>query len=122
MFESPFGHSWHFLAFLLRCQRRSGLQSKVQKPICMTKKFSLIVIVTVMSIVTLFAQKGTTKAAEGTLTLSKKTFQLKNAVAYESTTGREEEVAVVLSAQPGNSNSRTGGRRVKRMHLSTPAR
>jgi hypothetical protein len=49
--------------------------------------------------VTMFAQEGTTKSAEGTMTLSKKTFPLKNAIAYESSTDGEEEVAVVLSAQ-----------------------
>src|SRR5947209_1659713 len=69
----------------------------------MTKKFSLILIVTVMSIVTLFAEGETTKAAVGTLTLSKKSYKLAHAVAYESTTGGEEEVAVVLSAQPVSS-------------------
>src|SRR5439155_1423367 len=71
--------------------------------LCMTKKFSLILIVTVMSIVTLFAEGETTKAAVGTLTLSKKSYKLAHAVAYESTTGGEEEVAVVLSAQPVSS-------------------
>ena len=48
----------------------------------------------------LFAQEVGTKPAEGTLTLTKKTFQLKNGVAYESSTDGEDEVAVVLSAQP----------------------
>ena len=48
----------------------------------------------------LFAQEVGTKPAEGTLTLTKKTFQLKNGVAYESSTDGEGEVAVVLSAQP----------------------
>jgi len=69
----------------------------------MTKKFTLILILTVMSIVTRFAAGETTKAAEGTLTLSKKSYKLAHAVAYESTTGGEEEVAVVLSAQPVSS-------------------
>jgi len=40
----------------------------------MTKKFTcLIAIVSAMGAVTLFAQEGTTKAAEGTLMLEKKT-------------------------------------------------
>jgi hypothetical protein len=69
----------------------------------MTKKFTLILIVTVMSIVTLFAEGQTTKAAEGTLILSKRSYQLAQAVAYVSTTSGEEEVAVVLSAQPVSS-------------------
>jgi len=66
----------------------------------MTKKFSVIAIVTVMSIVTLFAEEGTTKPAEGTLKLSKKSFALAHGVAYEPPSDGEETVAVVLSAQP----------------------
>lgn len=69
----------------------------------MTKKFTLTLIVTVMSIVTLLAEGQATKAAEGTLILSKRSYQLGHAVAYVSTTSGEEEVAVVLSAQPVSS-------------------
>src|SRR5262249_31766854 len=87
---------------LLRCRRWSNLQRHRIGALCMTKKFTLILIVTV-SIVTLFAQDGTTKLAEGTLILSKRSYQLANAVAYVSTTSGEEEVAVVLSAQPVSS-------------------
>ena len=48
-----------------------------------------------------FAQEAKTKSAEGTLTLSKKTFQLANAVAYESGTGEEERLtAGAERAQP----------------------
>src|SRR5437773_1068716 len=65
----------------------------------MTKKFSLIVIVTVMSIVTLFAQRETTKAAEGTLMLEKKKYPLKHAVAYEATIDEEQAITVVFSGQ-----------------------
>jgi hypothetical protein len=66
----------------------------------MTKKFMCVIgIASALGAVTLFAQQGTTKQAEGTLTLSKKSYQLAHAVAYESRTGGEEEVAVVLSAQ-----------------------
>jgi len=65
----------------------------------MTKKFTLILIVTVMSIVTLFAEGETTKAAEGTLMLEKKNYPLKNAVAYETTIDNEPAIAVVLSGQ-----------------------
>jgi hypothetical protein len=48
----------------------------------------------------LSAQEGTTKPAEGTLKLSKKSFRLANGVAYESASDGEETVAVVLSVQP----------------------
>jgi hypothetical protein len=65
----------------------------------MTKKFSLILIVTAMSIVTLFAGGETTKAAEGTLMLEKKNYPLKNALAYETTIDNEPAIAVVLSGQ-----------------------
>src|SRR5213592_1170643 len=65
----------------------------------MTKKFSLILIVTVMSIVTRFAEGETTKAAEGTLMLEKKNYPLKNALAYETTIDNEPAIAVVLSGQ-----------------------
>jgi hypothetical protein len=65
----------------------------------MTKKFSLIVIVTVMSIVTLFAEGETTKAAEGTLMLEKKNYPLKHAVAYETTIDEEQAITVVFSGQ-----------------------
>src|SRR5436309_13140168 len=69
----------------------------------MTKKFTLILIVTVMSIVTRFAVGETTKAAEGTLMLEKKTYPLKHALAYETTIDNEPAIAVVLSGQPDSS-------------------
>src|SRR4051794_34331876 len=37
---------------------------------------------------------------EGSMTLSKKTYQLKNAVAYESATGGEPDLTVVLTSAP----------------------
>jgi hypothetical protein len=67
----------------------------------MTKKIIILLTATIaLAVATLFAQEGTTKPGEGTLTLSKKTFSLKNAVAYESTNAEEEEMSVVLTAQP----------------------
>jgi hypothetical protein len=65
----------------------------------MIKKFTLILIVTVISIVTRFAEGETTKAAEGTLMLEKKNYPLKNALAYETTIDNEPAIAVVLSGQ-----------------------
>jgi len=66
----------------------------------MTKKFMcLVAIVSAMGAVTLFAQEGTTKAAEGTLMLEKKNFPMKHALAYEATIDNEQAVAVVCSGQ-----------------------
>src|ERR1700758_4925800 len=71
------------------------------KPFYMTKRvICLLTAIVTLQAPMLFAQERTTKPAEGTLKLSKKTLQLKNAVAYESSTGEEEEIAIVLSAQP----------------------
>src|SRR5207248_2928850 len=67
----------------------------------MAKRFIyLLSAITAMDVVTLFAQEGTTKAAEGTLVLSNKTYQLAHAVAYESTIDDEDVVVAVLSGQP----------------------
>src|SRR5947208_13718844 len=66
----------------------------------MTKKFTcLIAIVSAVGALTLFAQEGTTKAAEGALMLEKKTYPLKHALAYETTIDNEPAIAVVLSGQ-----------------------
>lgn len=66
----------------------------------MIKKFlcSLVTIVA-FGAGMLLAQEGANKA-EGTLTLSKKNYQLKNGLAYESATGGEPDLTVVLSASP----------------------
>ena len=70
-------------------------------PFCITKKFiCLLTAIIAMGVATLFGQEGTTKSAEGMLSLNKKTFPLRNAVAYESSTAGEDGVAVLLSAQP----------------------
>lgn len=47
----------------------------------------------------LFAQEGTPNPAVGTLMLEKKTYQLKHALAYETTVYGEEMIVVVLSGQ-----------------------
>jgi hypothetical protein len=50
----------------------------------MIKRFIyLLGAITAMDVVTLFAQEGTTKPAEGTLMLSNKVYQLTHALAYE---------------------------------------
>src|SRR5438105_541921 len=67
----------------------------------MTKKFIyLLSAITAMEVVTIFAQEGTPKVAEGTLMLRNKTYQLAHAVAYESTIDEEDAVVAVLSGQP----------------------
>jgi hypothetical protein len=57
----------------------------------------LIAAASVIGATPLFAQEG---AAAGTLTLDKKTYTLKRALAYETTIDDEDAVAVVLSGQP----------------------
>jgi len=72
----------------------------------MTKRFIyLLSAIATMEVVTVFAQEGTTKAAEGTLMLSNKTYQLAYAVAYESTMDDENAVVTVLSGQPVSSKT-----------------
>ena len=64
-----------------------------------TKFIYLGAVVSMMGAVTLLAQQGPAKAAEGTLMLDKKTYQLTQAVAFETTIDNEEAIAVVLSRQ-----------------------
>ena len=67
----------------------------------MTKRFiCLLTAIVTLHAPMLFAQEGTTKPAEGTLKLSKKSYTLAHGVAYESASDGEETIAVVLSAQP----------------------
>src|SRR4051812_44215242 len=66
----------------------------------MTNKFIfLVTALTAVSVASVFAQEGTTKAGEGTLTLNKKTYTLKQALAYEATIDDEEATVLVLSGQ-----------------------
>ncbi len=64
-----------------------------------TRFIYLLITITSMSALTLFAQESKTNPAEGTLTLDKKTYTLKNALAYETTIDNEDLIAVVLSGQ-----------------------
>ncbi len=67
----------------------------------MIKKFiCLLSAITALNAAVIFAQEGPARMGEGTLMLSKKTFTLKNAIAYESATDDEGDVAIVLTAQP----------------------
>jgi hypothetical protein len=66
----------------------------------MTKKFvCFVAIVSAMSALTVFAQEGTTKPAEGTLMLDKKNYPLKHVLAYEATIDNEGATVVILSGQ-----------------------
>ena len=63
------------------------------------KFIHLLIALSVMWAVTLFAQEGTPNRADWTLTLDKKTYPLRHALAYETKIDDEEAVAVILSAQ-----------------------
>ena len=67
----------------------------------MTRRIICLLIAAASAIgaVPLFAQQETTAPA-GTLTLDKKTYTLKRALAYETTIDDEDAIAVVLSGQP----------------------
>ncbi len=65
----------------------------------MMRLTGLFLIAAFSALSTLSAQEGAGKAAEGALTLDKKVYQLKHALAYETTIDDEEAIAVVLSAQ-----------------------
>ena len=67
----------------------------------MTKKaICLIAVVSSLGCINLSAEEGTTKPAEGTLTLQKKAYPLSRAVAFETTIDNEEAITVVVSAKP----------------------
>jgi len=72
----------------------------------MTRRIICLLIAAASAIgaVPLFAQEETTAPA-GTLTLDKKTYTLKRALAYETTIDDEDAIAVVLSGQPVTSET-----------------
>src|SRR4030095_2987658 len=63
----------------------------------MTKCVYFFALIVAMNAATLFAQE---KPAEGSMTLSKKTWQLSQGVAYETTVDGDDRIVVVLSNQP----------------------
>lgn len=66
----------------------------------MTNKFiSLLAVITMMDASALLAQPTSTKPADGSLMLDKKTYPLSQAVAFETTIDNEDAIAVVLSRQ-----------------------
>src|SRR4051794_31135320 len=80
----------------------------------MKKIFCLVMAVSVVGAVTLFAQGGTSKSVEGTLMLDKKTYPLKHALAYETTIDNEDAVAVVLSGQAVSSEQLNQARKTEK--------
>ncbi len=67
----------------------------------MTKKFIyLLSAIIAMDVVTLLAQEGSTKTGEWTLVVSKKTYKLAHALAYETTIDEDNFFVVVFSGQP----------------------
>lgn len=68
--------------------------------LCVMKIFLSVFLGGAAIVASLFAQEGANKAAEGSLILSKKTWQLSQGVAYESTADGDERIIVVLSNQP----------------------
>ncbi|HMJ05667.1 MAG TPA: hypothetical protein VK474_05370 [Chthoniobacterales bacterium] len=72
----------------------------------MAKRFiCLLMAASAMGALPLFAQEGATAAALGTLTLDKKSYTLKRALAYETTIDNEDAIAIVLSVQPMTSET-----------------
>ena len=66
----------------------------------MINKFiRLLAAATALSALTLFAQESPTKAPVETLTLQKKTYPLRHALAYETTIDNEEAIVVLWSRQ-----------------------
>ena len=65
-----------------------------------TKFICLLTGIVVTNVTLLIAQEGATKAAEGTLSLNKKNYQLSQAVALEATIDGEDAIMVVLGTQP----------------------
>jgi hypothetical protein len=61
------------------------------------KLIHLAGVVTLISAGALFAQESSTKTAEGTLTLDKKTYTFTQALAFETTIDNEDAIAVVFS-------------------------
>ncbi len=81
----------------------------------MSKKIiGLIVAVSAMGAVTVFSQVAPSKAVEGTVTLDKKTYPLKQALAYETTIDDEDAVAVVLSGQAVSSEQFSAARKTEK--------
>jgi hypothetical protein len=69
------------------------------------KLICLLAMIAAFEIAIVAAQEGSTKPAEGTVTLDKKSYHLAHALAYESTIDDEPAVVMVLSGQPVSSEA-----------------
>ena len=66
----------------------------------MTRKFiCLLIAMTALAVTILCAEEGKVNAAEGALKLNDKSYQVPQAVAYESTIDDEDVIVVLLSGQ-----------------------
>jgi hypothetical protein len=74
----------------------------------------LLTAVAVASAPRSIAQEGAARQPEQTLMLSKKTYTLKHALAYETTIDNEDAIAVVLSVQPVASDELTKAREAEK--------
>ena len=94
--------AWQFVISLLRCRHSIRFQPQLEK-LFMTRRIIcfLIAAAGVIGAVPLFAQEGAAAAA-GTLTLDKKTYTLKRALAYETTIDDEDAIAVVFERSAGD--------------------
>jgi hypothetical protein len=90
----PALRAWQFVVLLLKSA------ASRQKYILMAKRFIyLVAIAAVTGLATIFAQSGAkpSNVGGGTMMVKGKDYQLKNAVAYETTVDGEDGIAVVLS-------------------------
>jgi hypothetical protein len=79
------------------------------------KKIALVLLmIAAAGGLTLFAQELSGKAVEGTMMLSKRSYELKHALAYETTIDNEEAVAVVVSTQPVGSEQLLEARKAEK--------
>jgi hypothetical protein len=78
------------------------------------KLICLLTAVSAMGAMPLFAQEGTATAPPGKLMLEKKTYQLKHALAYETTIDDENAIAVVLSGPPVSSDKLKEARKAEK--------
>ena len=80
------------------------------QPFMKTRFTGLLITLSAVGLATLWAQQGVTKPAEGTLMLEKKSYALKQALAYETIIDSEDAIAVVLSGQTISSEQLTKAR------------
>jgi hypothetical protein len=86
----------------------------------MANKFtSLVAVISMLGIPALIAQQPSSKPAEGTLMLEKKTYPLSQALAFETMIDNEDAIAVVLSRQAVSSEKLTEARQTDKQSGDT---